>query len=121
MLYNIAPSPTLGLGEHEFVTWNDGFTEEQINDIIGIGNTLEKEHSKVDKGVLSPKEIRVSEIAWVHPAENTMWIYDKISWILTSTQYEPEFSETCGGFASNTGGEPYDSGWNIPEIKTEIL
>ena len=43
--------------------------------------------------------------------------FNKTSWILTSTQYESEFSEKCGGFASNTGGEPYDSGWNIPEIK----
>jgi PKHD-type hydroxylase len=82
MLYNIAPSPTLGLNEHEFVTWNDGFTKEEINEVIKIGDALEKEHSKVDKGILSPKEIRISEIAWMHPTENTIWIYDKLSWIL---------------------------------------
>jgi len=47
--------------------------------------------------------------------------FNKSSWILTATQYESEFSEKCGGFASNTGGEPYDSEWNIPEIKVAAL
>jgi hypothetical protein len=47
--------------------------------------------------------------------------YNKSSWILTATQYESEFSEGCGGFASNSSGEPYDSGWNIPEIIVSII
>ena len=82
MLYEISPCPTLGLTEHEFVTWNDGFTDEEINKIIDYGDTLEKEHSKLDKGELSPKEIRVSEIAWMYPDDDTKWIYSKLSWIL---------------------------------------
>jgi len=82
MLYAISPIPTLGLGEHEFVTWNDGFTEEELNSIIKIGDALEKQHSKLDKGELSPKEIRISDIAWINPDNETKWIFDKLSWIL---------------------------------------
>jgi len=82
MLYNISPIPTLGLTEHEFVTWNDGFTEEELNKIIAIGDTLEKEHSKLDKGDLSPKDIRISDIAWMYPNDDTRWIFGKLSWIL---------------------------------------
>jgi PKHD-type hydroxylase len=82
MLYQISPTPTLGLTEHEFVSWNDGFTEEEVNRIIDYADTLEKQHSKVDKGDLSPKKIRISEIAWMFPDNDTKWIYDKLSWIL---------------------------------------
>jgi hypothetical protein len=47
--------------------------------------------------------------------------FNKKSWILTSTKYESQFSETCGGFASNPGGEPYDDCWNIPGTKVSVL
>ena len=82
MLYNISPSPTLGLGEHEFVTWNDGFTEVEINTVIEVGDSLEKEHSQIDNGKLSPKNVRISEIAWMYPTQENMWLYNRLSWIL---------------------------------------
>jgi PKHD-type hydroxylase len=82
MLYNISPSPTLGLTEQEFVTWSDGFTDGEIDKIVDFADTLEKQHSKLDKGELSPKEIRVSDVAWIFPDNDTRWIFDKLSWIL---------------------------------------
>jgi PKHD-type hydroxylase len=82
MLYNIAPPPNLGLTEHEFVTWNNGFSEEEISKIIEIGDSLEKEPSKIDDGVLPPKDIRISDLSWIRPNQDTVWLFDKLSWIL---------------------------------------
>lgn len=82
MLYDIAPSPTFGSFEHEYLTWDGGFSDEEISKIIEIGDLLEKEQSKIDGGTLAPKDIRISDIAWIHPSQNTVWIFDKLSWIL---------------------------------------
>ena len=55
---------------------------EDVNDAVLLYHILKKQHSKLDKGELSPKEIRVSDVAWVPLDNDTRWIYDKLSWIL---------------------------------------
>jgi PKHD-type hydroxylase len=82
MLYAIAPSPNFGITEQDFVTWNGGFTDEEISKIIELGDSLEKEDSKIDAGEVSPKNVRISDISWIHPSENNVWIFNKLSWIL---------------------------------------
>jgi len=82
MSYVIAPPPNFGITEHDFVTWNGGFTDEEIIKIIELGDSLEKEDSKIDDGKLSPKDIRISDIAWIAANQDTVWIFDKLSWIL---------------------------------------
>jgi len=82
MLYAISPSPNFGITEHDFVTWNDGFNDEEILKMVEIGDSLDKEDSKVDDGKISPKNIRISDISWINPSENTVWMFDKLSWIL---------------------------------------
>ena len=36
-VYNLAPSPSIGIGENPFATWENGFTEEQIDRIRELG------------------------------------------------------------------------------------
>ena len=82
MLYAIAPSPNFGITEQDFVTWDGGFTDEETLKIMELGDSLEKEDSKIDNGKVAPKDIRISDISWIHPVENTVWIFNKLSWIL---------------------------------------
>jgi hypothetical protein len=50
---------------------------------------------------------------WRSIDNNYVIFHNKKNWILTHSMYESEFSENCGGFASNTGSKPYDNEWNI--------
>jgi len=82
MLYTIAPPPNFGITEQDFVTWNGGFTDEEILKIIRLGDSLEKEDSKIDGGEVSPKDVRISDVSWITPNQDAIWIFDKLSWIL---------------------------------------
>jgi hypothetical protein len=42
-------------------------------------------------------------------------------WILTSTRYIEELSTNSGGFASNSGTNPYDDNWNVSGCKITLL
>lgn len=57
---------------------------------------------------------------WKSIDGNYTIFYNKSSWILTLSKYESDFSETCGGFASNNSDEPYENGWNTEGVKITI-
>ena len=77
--YQFAPSPTAGISEHDFVTWDDGFTYEEIQRIIALGDSI---------GLRDAKEVgsdnqsyRESQIAWIANNPESAWLYDKLAWI----------------------------------------
>lgn len=82
--YQLSPAPTFGIGEHPFTTWRNGFTDDEINKIIEIGDSLPKQKARVgaDFGEEALLEIRDSDVAWIPQQEDTTWIYDRLGWIL---------------------------------------
>lgn len=81
-IYSIAPSPSLGLTEHDFVSWRDGFISIDLDRIIEIGDSLEQQDSKIDGNLTPDEKIRKCKVAWLKPDQEGYWVYDKLSWIL---------------------------------------
>jgi hypothetical protein len=51
---------------------------------------------------------------WRSVSGSYIIFYNTHGWILTHSRYESELNSSTGGFASSSGLEPYDDGWNHP-------
>lgn len=80
MLYPIQPKATPGRDSHAYA---DGiFTEDEINKILSLPQWLQTDTALVSgsaaKGQVQ-KQIRETNIAWVYPSPETMFMWEKIA------------------------------------------
>jgi PKHD-type hydroxylase len=82
--YRFAPSPTFGITEHPFTTWSDAFTSDELDKIIEIGDQLPSSQASIGTDVANTTDLEVREsiVAWVPQTEETIWIYDKLAWVI---------------------------------------
>ena len=80
--YQFAPSPNFGLSEHPFVSWEKGFTNEDIAEIIKVCESRQTKEAGIGTENQSNDVIRRSKVSWLELAENSQWIYDKIAYIV---------------------------------------
>lgn len=84
--YIFAPTPTFGVSEHPFVTWDDAFDNEEVERIIECCGETDCEKALVG-GMTQEQDItkiRESKIAWVGVNQHTQWIYDRLAFVARS-------------------------------------
>lgn len=81
--YFFAPPPDLSTRESTFTTWENGFSDSQINDIIRIGDSLIPRNATVGgtKEGEDISEIRKSKTSWISLNNDTSWLYDSLAYI----------------------------------------
>lgn len=79
--YIFPPSHNFGISEHPFVTWKNGFTDEEIDKIIEVCESFPKTVGVVNNKDPEDKTVRDSTVAWIQQNSDTIWIYDRLSWI----------------------------------------
>tara|TARA_B100001250_G_scaffold299263_1_gene260877 strand:- start:820 stop:1407 length:588 start_codon:yes stop_codon:yes gene_type:complete len=111
--YSILPHPTFD--GRDYATWEDGFTEEECNEIIRLGESKDSFNSSVTSGV--DTGIRKSLNSWLPVNKDTEWIYKRlgnISRCLNGLHWRFEIS----GFNEDLQYTRYNSdksfyGWHI--------
>lgn len=78
-VYNFVPSASHNQN-HPFVTWDNGFTEEELQKIIDYCDSLPKSNAVINAGD-NIEEIRKSEVAWVSNNSEISWLYDRLAYI----------------------------------------
>lgn len=107
MVYFISPSPSIGVGENNFATWENGFSEEELAQIDEIGSSLTIDDSRVSGGV-QVEGIRKSKNSWIPLNSNTQFLYDRLAWI--ARQLNGQFFDLdISGFFENLQFTIYDS------------
>ena len=83
-VYTFIPSPDLSTKEETFATWENGFSEDQITQIIRIGESLIPAPATVggQKQGDDISKIRKSSTSWIKHDNETGWIYDSMAYIL---------------------------------------
>lgn len=83
-VYQFAPPPDLSTREETFVTWENGFSNEQIKTIVKIGEQYHKKEATIggqsDNQDIS--HIRKSEVSWIDYNSETTWLYDQLAYIV---------------------------------------
>jgi PKHD-type hydroxylase len=72
--------------EQGWAIWQNGFSEEDIQKIHELGKSFSINEAKVGGSVENPEvntNIRNSQISWIPPQENTIWLFQKICEITT--------------------------------------
>jgi PKHD-type hydroxylase len=83
-IYQFAPANTF-THNHPFITWDDAFTEEEIESIKSIGLSLPMTNAFIsDQEDADCSEIRRSRVSWIANNNDNYWIYDKLAFVARS-------------------------------------
>jgi len=118
--YIFAPGPSRPEQNSTFITWENGFTSEELNQIEDYC----EQNLVIDKATVFGKdkesdyvEIRKSKTGWMSLTNKNQWFYDKIAFIarqLNSKFYDFDlygFSEDMQYTVYDKDGDHYD--WHI--------
>ena len=83
MTYTFAPSPSFGVSEHPFTTWENGFTSEELDKLVAYGDAQVKLKATVGGSTEEDdiKAIRESIVSWLSCQSETEWFFNRLSWI----------------------------------------
>lgn len=72
-----------------FAVWTGGFTDDEIEKITFLEQLQSFGKGRVgDDTGDAPAEVRDSDIAWIHPDQNSNWLFDRISGITSRVNYD---------------------------------
>lgn len=81
--YILPPPPSIAIGENTLASWHGGFTEEELDKIVEIGDKLALDPATV--GNADDPQIdgntRKSLTGWIMCNDETQFIYEKLGWI----------------------------------------
>lgn len=83
-IYQFLPCPDLSTREETFATWLNGFSNEEIQKIIDIGEEYTKTEAGIGnrgKGNTVRHDIRKTDVAWIDHNSQTSWLYDRMAFI----------------------------------------
>jgi PKHD-type hydroxylase len=77
----------------QFVIWADALNEEEIRDVISIGEMAEFQQGVVGGSSLNSDhvldtEVRDNTVSVVMPSEQTEWLYNRIQQIISKVNYD---------------------------------
>lgn len=108
--YVLAPPPDKSTKETNFAYWQDGFSDDDINEIVRIGESLTPGNGIVGSGENAGVNfnVRSSTVSWIYHCNETNFIYEKLGWI--SRQLNGEFfGFDIWGFSENLQYTKYSS------------
>jgi len=113
-MYWIAPSAG---PENSFATWENGFSDSEIQRIIEQGEQRVPSKATVSGDQLIEDAIRKSKVAWIESSNETTWLYDRVAFIVRQLNSQ-FFHFDLTGFAEpfqytiyTSSGDHYD--WHI--------
>jgi PKHD-type hydroxylase len=81
-MYTFLPSPSFALAT-SFATWENGFNDDEIDEIIRLGEIRRPNEAKVGStdGLKVNETIRKSKVSWLTNEDETLWVYDRLAFI----------------------------------------
>lgn len=85
--YLFSPDPPIQLKTGPYVFWENGFSDEDIENIIALGKHRNPLQAQVQGGRVV-KDIRISNISWIDLQEDSEWLYDRIAYIIKTLNFQ---------------------------------
>lgn len=85
-LYQFLPNTCRIEALESFVTWNGGFSDEDVEQIKQMCAALQLEEAKVGAGenAIVDSGVRRTKVGWIKNQPETSWLYDKVAFIARS-------------------------------------
>jgi len=112
--YKFYPNPQKDVEVEPYITWEDGFTDEELNAIESYCDAnLIKDKAQVgsDESGRVDEAYRSSNIGWIENTPDTAWFYDKMAYItrMLNSQF---YNFDIYGFVEHFQYTVYDSSEN---------
>lgn len=110
MMYTFAPSPSFGVSEHPFTTWENSFSTEELDKIVALGDSQALSKASIGGKNIDEdyKEIRESKVSWISYNQDTSWLFDRMAHIARSLNGQ-FYKFDLHGFCEDAQFTVYDS------------
>src|SRR2546430_2009955 len=105
-MYWLAPSAGK---ENGFATWENGFTESEVSNIIQLGEKRVPQDGNLSSDGTINLKVRKSKVSWIESSDDSVWLYDKMAWITRQLNCD-SFGFDLSGFAESFQYTVYKSG-----------
>jgi len=78
-LYQFPPDNTINQG-HPFVTWENAFTPEELDQLVAYGDSLDLQPATLNQTDIVTN-IRRTKIGWIDLNPQSGWIYDRLAFV----------------------------------------
>jgi PKHD-type hydroxylase len=78
--YTFAPAITQE-HNHPFVTWEDAFTDEELEKLKSYAKTLPIQEALIEENVTPDAKVRKTKVAWISNTDESSWIYDRLAFV----------------------------------------
>jgi PKHD-type hydroxylase len=78
--YTFAPAITQE-HNHPFVTWDDAFTDEELEKLKSYAKTLPIQEALVEENVTPNAKVRKTKVSWISNTDESSWIYDRLAFV----------------------------------------
>jgi len=122
-MYQLAPSPSIATKDSTHAFWHQAFTDEEIDRIVSIGNSMPTNNSIISGGELEPT-IRNSRNSWLGHMSETDFIYSKLAHMARQLNGEFFDFELTGFFEQlqftvyDETGSHYD--WHLDKMLSDL-
>jgi PKHD-type hydroxylase len=79
--YIFTPAPSKGYGDHAFTTWQNGFTDDEIKQIIEMGESGIETPATVGINKIDT-DYRSTDVSWIHYDQSSDWLYNRLRYIV---------------------------------------
>jgi PKHD-type hydroxylase len=83
-VFTFSPGPPHESRDHTFLTWEDGFSDDEIEKIIEHGNSRMPSMASVGGNWEDPTKVRHSDISWIGCEDETQWLYERLAFVARS-------------------------------------
>lgn len=102
-----------------FIVWHGGFTLEDCERIVELGELAEFEKGRIGGAGGGPGstdiDVRNTDIVWLQPNENTFWIFEKMNSLIAKINFD-KFQmdlDRFDGFQYSKYSESHHYNWHI--------
>lgn len=85
--YLFHPPPPMTLDAGPYAYWENGFSDEDIENIIKLGENRNPLSAKVDNNRVV-RDVRISNTSWIDLQEDSEWLYDKVADIINRLNFQ---------------------------------
>lgn len=80
--------PKFNLALEPVVCWSGAFSDNELTDIIMLGDSLEFQQAKVGAVERTDENVRNSKVSWIMPDEHNAWLFNKMAELVSRINYD---------------------------------
>jgi len=79
-IYQFVPDNAVN-HNHDFITWDDAFSSEELDRLVAYGDSLDLQDAVISGPDSKVLAIRRSKVGWIDNNPESAWVYDRLAYV----------------------------------------